>query len=634
MSNLNSIASLAMLQVNMHYQNRDYIDYLCPFVEHILGKFEPSPVVDDDIARMIADEFGLRIPNRAIAIVIGRMTKKGFLKKEDHRFYIAKSIPQSNIAERKAEAYLRIESVIVSFISYAKENFDRDYDTDTASDALAQFLADFSVDCLRTYLFRTALPQVRDKNKKDKYCVSSFVQQAYNSAPMDFDSFMVMVKGHMLANALLCPDLDSLTKSFSGVDFYIDTPLITKLLKLEGEECFNAEIQLLSLLKKLGARVKIFDHTRSEVHGVILANEHALRDGRGHGRIYSELRARNFKPVDLEVERNRLDLSLAELGIIIEPKPEYSDSTHEFQISESDLEEAIKDEVIYNERALKNDIASIRSIYVLRRGTHPVRLEDATAVFVTSNSALARASYFYGRGFESTKDVSSVITDFSLANIAWLKRPLDAPDLPQKEVLANCYAALSPTNAYWEMYASTIQKLTSQGRLTAIDHQMLRASWTIHRELMNMTCGDETDLKPQLIENLLEDIKAEISKDARLEIETSKKREGELRKSLEIVQNRAATISKTLGVVVSIICALIMLVAYVIFSIGTSLFLSKSKILPLPIWDVFVYTFSAMGLAITVLGGISGFTIKRAYDGIYSYVYKKATTFLLGAKNE
>ena len=127
-----------------------------------------------------------------------------------------------------------------------------------------------------------------------------------------------------------------------------------------------------------------------------------------------------------------------------------------------------------NPRALEYDVNSVRSIYALRHGKTPARLEDAGVILVTSNSALARATFEYGREHESSRAVSAVMTHFSLANVAWLKAPLKAPDLPELEVIAACYAALEPAPPLWNRYANEIDKLRALGGMSADDHQLLR----------------------------------------------------------------------------------------------------------------------------------------------------------------
>ena len=96
-----------------------------------------------------------------------------------------------------------------------------------------------------------------------------------------------------------------------------------------------------------------------------------------------------------------------------------------------------------------------------------------------------------------------MITDFSLANMAWLKAPLGAPAVPMTELLAFSYAALEPPMGLWEKYLSEIDKLTEQGKITARDHQLLRSSWLASEELVNLTLGEEDALTEQTITETL-----------------------------------------------------------------------------------------------------------------------------------
>lgn len=90
-----------------------------------------------------------------------------------------------------------------------------------------------------------------------------------------------------------------------------------------------------------------------------------------------------------------------------------------------ELESEIDEEVHYfNPDAKKYDINSVRSIYAIRKGSYPTRVEDAIAVLVTTNANFAKAASRYGRTHEASNEVSSVVTDFALGNLAWLKAPL------------------------------------------------------------------------------------------------------------------------------------------------------------------------------------------------------------------
>ena len=144
-------------------------------------------------------------------------------------------------------------------------------------------------------------------------------------------------------------------------------------------------------------------------------------------------------------------------------------------------------------------LRGVRSIYVLREGTSPKIVERSKAVLVTSNAGFSQAAFQYGQRHEASREVSSVITDFSLANMAWLKAPLGAPAVPMTELLAFSYAALQPSMELFEKYLSEIEKLEKQGKITARDHQLLRSSQLAQAELMNLTLGEEDALTEQTV---------------------------------------------------------------------------------------------------------------------------------------
>ena len=114
------------------------------------------------------------------------------------------------------------------------------------------------------------------------------------------------------------------------------------------------------------------------------------------------------------------------------------------------------------------------------------------------------------RETEGTHQVSSVVTDFSLGNVAWLKAPLSSPQLPTNEIMAACYAAMDPSSALWGRYMSEIDRLEKSGTGTPRDHELLRSSLRAREELMNLTLGSDVEFTDQTVPAILEKITAEI----------------------------------------------------------------------------------------------------------------------------
>lgn len=505
-----TLTSLAMLKVNVD-QGRDYLDYLRPFILQVLCDHKPDPVTDAAVRDHIRNDFGLEIPERAVQMVLKRLSRKHPLTREQGVYRITGELPNPGIGAEKADADRHIHAVVAGLKHFSNDTARPITSDDEAVQAICAFLAEFNIPCLRAYLRGTAIPTIEKHDDALIVLVSKYVLSLQETDPKRFDSFLVVVKGHMLANALLCPDLQQAPKTYKGVTFYFDTPLLVRRLGLEGQAKQAAIENLITLLRHLGATVATFSHSRDELERVIRGASDWVDSPDGRGAIVMEARKASTTKSDLLVIAGQVDDKLAAADIEVVKTPRY---VKDFQIDEKAFEGVLKDEVSYhNPRAKEDDINSVRSIYVLRSGNTPRNVEHAKAVLVTSNSGFAQAAFEYGKGHEESREVSSVITDFSLANMAWLKAPLGAPELPMTEVIAFSYAALQPSKGLLDKYLGEIEKLEKQGTITERDHQLLRSSDVAQRELMNLTLGEEDALTDQTITETLSRVTTEIKKE-------------------------------------------------------------------------------------------------------------------------
>ena len=505
-----TLTSLAMLKVHVD-QEQDYLDYLRPFVLHVLVRNTPDLITDTVVRKHIRSDFGLEIPDRAVQIVLRRLSRKYPLKKERGLYRIAGELPDPGIDAEKADATRHINAVISGLCEFSKDTVKPIANDGEAVTAVCAFLTQFSIPCLRAYLRGTAIPTIEGQNDLQIVLVSKYVLELQNTDPNRFDSFLVVVKGHMLANALLCPDLQSAPKSYKGVTFYLDTPLLVRQFGLEGKPKQETVNNLIDLLDNLGAIVATFSHSRDELEQVITGAARHIESRNGRGAIVMDARQRGTTKSDLLVLVGQLDDKLKDAGIDVLNTPRHME---EFQIDELEFGNALDDEVSYfNPGARQCDIDSVRSIYVLRARTAPAILERSKAALVTSNDGFARAAFKYGQRHETSQEVSSVITDFSLANMAWLKAPLGAPAIPTAELLAFSYAALQPSKKLFEKYLIEIEKLEKSGKIDARDHQLLRSSQLAQAELMNLTLGEEDALTEQTLTETLKRVTEEIKRE-------------------------------------------------------------------------------------------------------------------------
>lgn len=628
MNNLTTLTSLAMLKVNADAERRDYMEYLKPFVLFVLSQNHAAEISDSAIADSICEEFGLRIPDRAINLVLRRLAKKRTLEKKFGAFYGTSKIERPNLEVPRADARSHIERISESLFQFSKKTAAPLSDEAEALEVLVSFLSEFSIDCLKTYVFHTALPRIPKKRNRSIVLVSKFVRRIHKENSSRWDSFMVLAKGHMLANALMCPDLESLKSVFRKTTFYLDTPFVMRLLGLEGQERQRAAEQTVELTRSQGGKFAVFEHTMTESYNVISGAARFIDSPEGRGRIVFEMRKQRKKFSDLVLIAEKLDILLSEKGVNVKDTPRYE---IDLQIDEISFHNILDEEIsYYNEKAKEFDVNSVRSIYVLRQGTFPRRLEDARAVLVTSNEAFAKAAFQFGKEFESTKEVSSVITDFSLANIAWLKSPMKAVDLPQKEILSLSYAALNPSERLWNQYVKEIEALEDSQDIQPRDHALLKYGLNVREELMNLTLGEEEALTKQTVTQILQKAINEYSGEINQELATEKVAHDETKDALQRQIAERAKIEKrifaTANWVSGVAATMASLCCAALVVIGTFGTLFRIHFI------VPVLVLVGVG-ALTCANLILGMTVKRIYSAMRGRIHSFVVSRLQGRAN-
>lgn len=507
MSEKNTLISLAMLKVNIDH-GKDYLEYLRPYVLHVLIERRPERITDDIIRDLINSDFGLVIPSQVVQIILKRISRVGIIQKQEGAYFLSGDLPSSSILEKKAHATRHIDAIALELIDFSKQTGSPLRDINEAVIAICHFLKEFSIPCLKAYLRGTAIPQIGNKDNAYQVLVGQFLLRIQGASPQLFESFVVLLKGHMLANALLCPDLQNAPRSFKKTKFYFDTPILIRLLGLEGKHRREAVRELLSLLNHLEGKAAIFSHTMEELQTVVRRSSDFIDSKDGRGAIVSWARREEKTKSDLLLIAEKIEDVLEENKIEIISTPPH---IAKFNIDHAEFEQVLEDEVsYYNEYAKEYDIKSVRCIYVVRKNNEPKRIEDANAIFVTSNSAFSRAAYDYGLRHDERHAVSSVITDFSLINVAWLKAPMGAPSLPVKELIAYAYGALEPKNGFWAKCLNEIDKMEKEGSISIRDHQLLRSSVQVQDELMRLTLGNEDSLSNEVFQEALSRVTSEI----------------------------------------------------------------------------------------------------------------------------
>ena len=245
----------------------------------------------------------------------------------------------------------------------------------------------------------------------------------------------------MLANALLCPDLKnapSLQRCNVLSGYATSRSAVGDLKEKPKQAAVNS---LVTLLLRLGATVATFSHSRDELEHVITGAAQNIespdrtwshRDGRAPKRNDQIGLACLGGPDRRQAQRGSIDeLNTPRISRIFRLTRRHSRKSSMTKYRTSIL-------------APRNTTSTLFAASTCSGRACHRKLSNGRGLFL-SQAILgsSRAAFQYGQRHEASREVSSVITDFSLANMAWLKAPLGAPAVPMTELLAFSYAATS-----------------------------------------------------------------------------------------------------------------------------------------------------------------------------------------------
>ena len=381
------LVSIAILKVNFD-QGRDYIDNFIPFVAECI-RLSPSPVVSlEHVQECIEKNFGFSIPQFALKTILKRAKKCGFIKKRNKVYYCVDSAFSGWDFPKKRQELLReYEMLVEKLVWFTKSRYNKDLPSDRAAEILNRYIRRHSLEILS----RTTTLLDRE-DSKENFILGEFILYIQREKPEHFRFLENMVKGRMLADTLFIGDFSTIEQRLNSVEIYLDTTFLLRACGYSFEYYAKPCIELLHLLRDLGARLTCFEHTYHEMERILKGDAERLRNylQPTYGETYQYFCEAGKTPSDVELFAARLPRTLEKLHIKIKKKPPHEMS---LGVNEEKLYRLLQEKVGYrNRRALLRDIDSLTAIYRLRRGRTTLPLERCGAIFVTTNTALARAS--------------------------------------------------------------------------------------------------------------------------------------------------------------------------------------------------------------------------------------------------
>lgn len=536
-----NLMSLAILKVNWAGE-RDYVENFIPFIAQALYLSKQSEISLPEIQSILEKEFGLTIPQGPLKTILKRANRKGYLS-------VSKGIYTRNDAALEGMDFVTMQqaverqhnTLIDKLISYCNANHGETWTPDEAEVAMQEYLdcEGFRVISLGR---QAVIPTDSHSNAKKDFIIASFINYLHERDAAGFEYLVTVVKGGMLADAVYFPEIGSIKPSFRNLDVYFDTNFLLRAMGFAPKAKQDSCLELLDLLYELSANLKCFTHTFEEIRGVLFAAASCLRNNgkgvTGTFETYEHFVAQGCNAGDVDLIVAKLPKLLSSLRVKIVETPSHSES---LTIDETAFERLLltKYNFVKDESRYK-DVRSITAVYRLRNGQKSYDIDSCKAIFVTTNTDLAKATIEFFN-VANNGEISLCLPDYVFATHAWLKKPTSAPDLPRKQLIADCYAALNPTNELWMRFLREIERLQQSKIVTAEDYALLRYSSVARTALMNATCGDPEVFVEGTIQEVLDKAKATIRADLEADVAAMKLLQSEANQRAEVANKRFET---------------------------------------------------------------------------------------------
>lgn len=639
---LSNAVGYAILAVDID-EKRSFLDYYIPMVAECIRISKSDYVNESIISEKLTENFSIKLPKHVVHATLKKLKKRNFLK-FDPSLKIYKpnytELEKSTFKQKQLKVLEDHSNLIVSLKSYLEINYDENLSNEQVEQAFEDYL-NFS------------LKKVAFNNKSElgehkiMYSISKFIKHLQDTHSPLFSYYESIFTGNMLATAVYHTEVDKYQQKFKDTKIFFDTTFIIYALGYAGENKKAPSLELINILKEQHASLRCFEHTIDEIkdilHGCITKVEQNIPDRWG---TVSYFISKNYKKSDIQTLIGNLENKIEkELKIRIEEKPPYTPEIH--NISEKDLAEYLEKRISYkNQSSLQRDIDSLHAVVRLRKGRKYSDVERSKAIFVTTNVRLSRVATEFFNNEDFNRFVSPILSDYILTTTQWIKNPKVHSTLPRKRIIADCLAAIQPTDRIIAKYMEKLEVMKSQGTLEEQDYLLLR-SVQAQEILMGKTYGDEealknvdlnelTDLTLEMIrkkevensnqlQSELDELKKKQTSDEKAQFQKNKeqlKTQEALNQAKINDQNELKKKSLKISKIVHIVLGSIAVYILVWLEMSGDSFIKQSD-------NIFIKNIVWIGIVLLTILSILGFGLWQLIKASHNYLTKKIYNFLI-----
>jgi hypothetical protein len=219
---------------------------------------------------------------------------------------------------------------------------------------------------------------------------------------------------------------------------------------------------------------------------------------------------------------------------------------------------------------IDKDIRVISGIYRLRNYSFPKSLAQAMAIFMTPNAGLAKAIHLYEleRIENGQPIINPCVTDTFLGSLIWVQHPARIVSSSSKRILAQCYAAIQPSDQLVSKYLEYIERLKQNNSLNSEEYASAITYAVALDILQNHTLGDPDMLGEKDAEDVARETLYRIRDEARKSEIDERMRREEAENQHNMICDHISARALSIGRIVGVAANFLITGIFIIGSVG------------------------------------------------------------------
>lgn len=486
------LINMAIVKVNWDRSGADLLENYIPLLAYALSECSGTTASLSEIRTHFRQVAEFEVPTAALGTLVKRAAKRhGFLTREhDGTYQICRDkLPDRQYLSLRDSELRKYQALKHAFVEYCRCH----HITPPTPEEIDAYLFEVLYDVAPSLIGSTtglpaSPPGAAREPESTRALIARFVAHCYESDPISSASIESFVRGAMLTETFYYSAPDTLSQKMRDVVVYFDTGFLVRSLGLCEPGLAEPCKELTQILRGMSVKMRCFRDTYNELHRILHAASSQLRGGRRlvtrvPGDIFDYYNGIGANQSDVELDIAMLEQSLNKIGIRIEERPAHIAS---LTVDETLLGQYIQDALPGQTlEARQHDIDCLTSIYRLRSGRAQQYLESCIAIFITTNVELARASARYFNAHEEISNAPVCMADQVFTTLVWLKSVNKIPDLPKHRLVANCIAAMQPSDRLWNRYLAEATTLKERKEISENDYAVLIHSLEARHHLMD-----------------------------------------------------------------------------------------------------------------------------------------------------